>query len=238
LVKVKRFGTPQSSYVFSQSSLTSIIEKLKTTNEDRIEIYTNPGFEEIFKKYGYYQKERYYTVIIDLTKTEEELWKNLDKKRRNGIRYATKNKVIVNVSKEGEYLEFYKILYETYKRNKWLGFPDLTSLQGENKILMLAKYGDKIIAGSLVRFEGEGATYSMNGSLPEFLRFKPNELLLWEIVKLCKERGFKELNLSGSTRFKREFGGKLTPIDCWVKDKRIWIRWKEKARSDWMFDFS
>ena len=76
-----------------------------------------------YTRNGYEYKD-HLNIIIDLSKPEDQLWKEVHSKRRNEIRRAKKEGVIFSVEDSEESLICcYKILLEVYNRAK-LPLPD------------------------------------------------------------------------------------------------------------------
>ncbi len=66
-----------------------------------------------------YKSEKRINIIIDLSKDEDTLWKEVYSKRRNEIRRAEKNGITVKEFRDIDTLEkSYNILKEVYQRAK------------------------------------------------------------------------------------------------------------------------
>jgi peptidoglycan pentaglycine glycine transferase (the first glycine) len=170
------------------------------------------------------------TLILDLTKDEEALLKEMKSKTRYNIRLAKKRGVeIKQTESEQDIKEFLKINRETAKRDKFSGhedqyYRDLLKFfkHTDPKIkLLLAKYQGKTIAAIMVSFFNQTATYLHGASSDEHRNIMAPYLLQWAAIKISQQLGLKYYDFwgiapsdqpkhpwSGITRFKLGFGGK------------------------------
>ncbi len=171
------------------------------------------------------------TLILDISKSEEELLKNFKQKTRYNIRLAEKKGVVVREMKDdNDFENWWKVMEETKDRD---GFrlhskkyyremltspqPSLYKGEGANIIikLLLAEYKDEIIAGNIVAMFGDMATYVHGASSNKFRNVMAPYLLQWETIKIAKETdikyydfyGIDEQKWPGVTRFKLGFNG-------------------------------
>ena len=182
-----------------------------------IEIFTwHPikEFEEIGFQLRRYSGEQA-TIILDLTKGVDALFKDFSQTRRNEIRKALKqNKVqISEVENSDELAELFEIHrdWNDRKGNEPDKFEDfLTAWQQKDyRKTFIAKHDGKIIAGSYYRFCPNGVfEYAANNSLPDYLHLKPNDLLGWHSIQWACENEFTLYSMGGSHLFLRRFGGK------------------------------
>jgi lipid II:glycine glycyltransferase (peptidoglycan interpeptide bridge formation enzyme) len=81
--------------------------------------------------------------------------------------------------------------------------------------LLVAEHDGKIIAGNIVSFFGDMATYIHGGSSDEKRNVMAPYLLQWQAIKIAKEKNLKYYDFNGInerlwpgvTRFKKGFGG-------------------------------
>ncbi|PIR66771.1 MAG: hypothetical protein COU51_02185 [Parcubacteria group bacterium CG10_big_fil_rev_8_21_14_0_10_36_14] len=158
------------------------------------------------------------TQILDLTSTEDDLLAGMKQKTRYNIRLAEKNNVKVERCEKNnlKFEEFYRLLKETGERQgiklfskvrykKLLAFNDL----------FIAYYNSEPIAGAIINFYQDTATYLHGGSSAEHKKVMAPSLLHWEIIKYAKNNemeyydwwGADEKKWPGITRFKKGFGG-------------------------------
>ena len=138
------------------------------------------------------------TVFIDLTPSEEEILKSLQKDARWGIGRARRSGLVVEESDDWE--SFYPIYLQTMKE---VGVkPEtLEHLKEHGKVLFLCKIKEKrknkIIAGASLDIVDGNPYLSRNASLNEYLKMQPNNLLYWHCILWGKKKGYKKLNLGG-----------------------------------------
>ncbi|MBR3122046.1 peptidoglycan bridge formation glycyltransferase FemA/FemB family protein [Candidatus Saccharibacteria bacterium] len=170
-----------------------------------------------------------HTVIIDLTKTEDELLANMRRQTRYEVRQALKQGITVT-SKNDEAIfdEFQKVQAETAKRQNFVP-PSLKTLLAEreafreNAKIYIAETatGEKIAYGLIIKNGKEGDYYEaastdLNRKLPGAYA------LLWQVTKDLKKEGYERFNLwgiappgqpnhryAGVTTFKTGFGGEV-----------------------------
>lgn len=170
------------------------------------------------------------TLILDLTRSEEEILKDMHQKTRYNIRLAGKKGVEVVEASQDEFDEWWKIMEETRTRDQFrlhskdyyynqLGITRLNPAKRANyelKIkLIIAKYKGEIIAGNIVAFFGDTATYVHGASSNKFRNIMAPYALQWHCIKQAKELGYKYYDFNGIdenkwpgvTRFKKGFGG-------------------------------
>lgn len=180
-------------------------------NLKKISMYaTSVGLRKVLSEHGFSLGIKRRIAFLDLTMSIEELWKNMDRKRRNGIRYAIKKGVAIHKAKLEDLEAFKKVWVGGYKKK--YGIKRKYDIRSwiENEQLFIAKLNNKAIAGtrireSVYRLPRDVVIYSANTSLREYQKFKPNDLLIWEIAKWAKKEGYREFNLAGGNLFKREF---------------------------------
>jgi peptidoglycan pentaglycine glycine transferase (the first glycine) len=159
------------------------------------------------------------TLLLDLTKSAEELLAVMHPKTRYNIRLAEKKGVEIREGSQSDLDNFYDLISSTYNRkhlkvyNKGYYQKLLENLT--NAKIYLAEYQNKILAANLILFYGDTATYLHGGSSEEDKNIMAPHLLQWEIIKLAKAQGYRyydfwgidEKKWPGVTRFKMGFGG-------------------------------
>ena len=156
------------------------------------------------------------TVILDISKSEKELLKQMHQKTRYNICLAQKKGIEI---KESDNIDsFIKLLKQTAKRDKFFLHPrkyyQKLLERGLTK-LFLAYYQDKVIAANLICFFGKTATYLHGASDYNHRQLMAPYLLQWQTILKAKEKGLthydfwgiNEEKWPGVTRFKKGFGG-------------------------------
>jgi hypothetical protein len=166
-------------------------------------------------------KEAGTVVYVDLTVSENVLWKNLKKSNRNCITKAKHENVEIYKTKKSEDVEeFYKIYNKSMDlRNakEMYYFPrefydSLFDLLRENVNLFVARHEGEIISASLFIGGKDFIHYFLSGTSPETSSLGSNNLLLYEALLWAKGQGYKIFNLGGGyqtgdslSRFKSTF---------------------------------
>lgn len=174
------------------------------------------------------------TIILDLTKDENDLFSCIDKKTRYDIRIAQEKGVkikIINNPCDSELDLFWNLFLETTARNAFKPhFKQhyVNVLKFLTTKLFLAEYQEKVIAASIIVYFGDSVFYLFSASSDKYREARPSHLIQWEVIKDAKNNGFKFYDFWGIaptiaktkedlkiqktwadfTRFKRRFGGK------------------------------
>jgi len=159
------------------------------------------------------------TIIADLRPLEADLFNNLHKDARWGIKKAIKSGLIVEESTEWD--AFYKIYKQTVISGGSIAYP-LDVIKSQSAILFVCKYNGKIIGGITIGFREDKydkniPSLSKLASEKEFQFLQPNDLLVWECIKWSKRNGYKQFDmggwqinakghLKGINKFKEKFG--------------------------------
>lgn len=182
--------------------------------------------KEIFKlrEFNY---EDHLDIIIDLTKSENELWNDISPKAKNRIRSAIKKNTKFVIEETVEALEnCYYILKEVYKRiklplpdfNYFLHFYNVLKESGSSLFIYTAQYNKKII-GCMLAVGFKETLYGLyNGAYSAYYDKSPNDLIPWEIFIWAKDHGYKRFDWLGAGKpdvyygvrdYKMKFGGEL-----------------------------
>jgi len=180
--------------------------------------------KEIFIENGF-EYEEHLNILIDLNKSEEELWKDVYSKRKNEIRRAKKEGTTFSVKIfMNDLHECYSILKAVYKRAK-LPIPNLRFFENFFKNtdksvrlkLFCAEYENKII-GCMLALVYKNTIYDFYaGAHYEYYKKYPNDLIPWEVFLWGKENGYKLFDFGGAGKsevpygvrdYKKKFGGR------------------------------
>lgn len=160
------------------------------------------------------------TLILDLTKSEDELLKSMHQKTRYNIRLAEKKGIKIVPAGIERFEEFWQLLVSTGDRDEFnlhgrSYYEAMLKLDSDFVKLWFAEYQGKPLAGSLAIFFGDTATYIHGGSSNQNREVMAPYALQWHNIKLAKQSGYKyydfhgadEIKWPGVTRFKTGFGG-------------------------------
>lgn len=142
------------------------------------------------------------TVTLDLTKNIDAIWnEDIKSKNRNMIRKAERSGLSVEKSLDFEtFKKIYSVTMDKVDADGYYYFKDEyynKIKENNNYILLDVKKENKIIAVAIFMGYGDYFHYHLAGSLKEYLKFAPNNLLLWETIKYAKAKGYKTMHFGG-----------------------------------------
>lgn len=187
-----------------------------------------PSARPLFTKYNF---------VLDLTKTEEELLKNLSQKTRYNIRLAQKKGVkIIEDNSDKSFQDYLRLTKETTQRQKFYAHSEKyhrlmwETLKTQNfdtnelsAHLLKATYNRKLLATWIIFVLGDTIYYPYGASSNEHRDVMASNLIMWEAIKFGKKLGLKKFDMWGALgpnpdtkdpwygfhRFKQGYGGKL-----------------------------
>lgn len=169
-----------------------------------------------------------HTVMIDLTKSEEELLADMRRQTRYEVRRADKVGIKVSTSSDEKiFEEFHKVQAETAKRQNFVP-PNLKTLLAEKEafkkdiVIYKATLENEPVAYGLIIKNGGEADYYEAASTLLNRKMPGAYALLWQAMKDLKKEGYLRFNLwgiapagqpnhryAGVTTFKTGFGGEV-----------------------------
>ncbi len=157
------------------------------------------------------------SLILQLDKDPEKLWKGLKPKVRNQVRKAKRAELETEIGGKALVQEF----YDVYARNmRDLGTPVHSLSLFENILaefpgnanVIVVKLGNRIIGGAVATYFRDTMEIPWASSLREFFPVCPNNLLYWAALEYGCLKGYKYFNFgrspweSGTFRFKKQWG--------------------------------
>ncbi|OGZ18498.1 MAG: hypothetical protein A2175_01095, partial [Candidatus Nealsonbacteria bacterium RBG_13_42_11] len=206
--------------------------------------------KELFEELGFRKSPIHMhaesTLLLDITKTEEELLKNMRKTTRYLIKKMEKEGVEVETENppRGEY--FLELQKKVAERKHFIVFSE-KQIKNEIKIfapdgeiaVFNASHGGKVVASALIIFYGHRAFYYQAASYCENKNISAPYLLVWRAIQEAKRRGCKIFDFygaspidkpnhpwAGPTLFKQGFGSyrvDYLPAQDLVLNWRYWI---------------
>lgn len=186
-------------------------------------MYDN-NLPELLQPYGY-EQDGFLNFLIDLNRSEEDIWNSIGKKRRH-VRKAKKNNLkIKEVEHENELEIFYELLKETSENanipiKDFKLFSNIFNLlvpKGLAKIYLVSN--DDTYIGGRLTLNYKNTIYDWYAcSSRKYLHLHPNEYLVWHILSWGSKNGYSLFDFGGAgnpdkpygvREFKREFGGDL-----------------------------
>lgn len=232
-VVVNPILTPYLGPLYSESILkgrrTKVLSKVKEINN---------LFSKVFKKVYIYRFFPYwfntyllpykwegfhvgvsYTYTVDLTQSLENIWKEIDKKRKWDIRKAEKMNLEIVEDEINDFIRLSKLTFERQRKDLdldriWKLLFRECKRRGLCKI-WTAYLNERPIASLFLVWDSEWGYY-LGGGIDENSRGAMS-LLIWNAIKFCKSKGLKVFDFEGSEipsieRYFRKFGGILTPV--------------------------
>ncbi len=204
-----------------------------------------------FKKDIVVEKNRR-TISVDLSASFKDIWeKSIASKNRNQIRKAEKSGVSIRESMNiTDFMDIYKQTMEKLEADEYFYFSDsyfreLSKLIPQNMIILEAVYEEKVIAAAMFMFMGDKMHYHLAGSLREYLKFCPNNLIISNAIKYGIDNGYKYLHLGGGLsdsdedslfKFKKSFSSDIKEfyIGKRIHDNIVYEflinKWEEKNK--------
>ncbi|OGK22042.1 hypothetical protein A3C23_03080 [Candidatus Roizmanbacteria bacterium RIFCSPHIGHO2_02_FULL_37_13b] len=150
-----------------------------------------------------------WTQLIDLTKSEDELLKNMHQKTRYNIRLAEKKGVeIREMTNDEGFGIFAKLYFDTCRRQGYRGHTYkyhqiiFETLKDKIAHIFVAFYPEKGKMTPLSSFElftfNDVCYYPYGGSALENRNLMGANLLMWEAIKFAKRSGAKKFDMWGS----------------------------------------
>ncbi|MGB9707243.1 MAG: lipid II:glycine glycyltransferase FemX, partial [Microgenomates group bacterium] len=146
-----------------------------------------------------------WTQILDLTKSEDELLRNMHYKTRYNIRLAQKKRVRVKeMSNDESFKIFSRLYFETCKRQHYFGhnlrYHQIVWQNLKEKIsrILIAFYKNEPLAAYQIWIYNDIAYYVYGGSSEKYRNLMGANLLMWEAIKMAKNKGAKKFDMWGS----------------------------------------
>lgn len=216
------YGGPISKREPNQTFIQDFIDKFKNHRKNNniisefIRFDPNLQNHETFKSLNPESNRK--TVFVDLTKSLDTIWDEFEKRNRTSIRKAEKEEVEIEESTTekdiGRFTEVYLKEMDAKDADEHYYF-DSSEFKNmlerfENKFkLFITKYKGEFIGGGLVMREDGIAHDYLRSTLPDYWDYCPNNLLLYEELKWCKEQGDEIFDLQGGRpgvfNFKKAF---------------------------------
>lgn len=205
-----------------QKAESSWIPKTQVRDNNSIDPSFKQSLKPMFSKYNF---------LLDLTKSEEELLKNMHPKTRYNIRVAEKHGVKVSERTDEKALDIYlDLFFKTTKRQGFAGHNrhyhqtvwKILKDAGIAK-LMIATYQEEPLTTWMLFIFKDIIYYTYGGSSTKHKEVMSNNLVCWETIKLGKKLKLKTFDMWGALgpnpdesdpwigfhNFKKGYGGRL-----------------------------
>ena len=185
-----------------------------------------------------FEHERHLNFLIDLTASEEEIWRRVSSTARRNINKARRVGVEVEiVTDSAGVAAAYRVLEDVYHRIR-VPLADRSMFEAAFRILRplgrlelgLARLDGQTIGVMLLLFSNGVATYWYAGTLREFATSRAGDLLAWHAITTGRARDCHVLDFGGAGKpdepygvrdFKAKYGGRQVDYgrDVWVPSR-------------------
>lgn len=190
------------------------------------EVKDGPAMGAIMAEHGFKHVagSGYQTLWLDLSKSEEALYKGLKKKWRGSLTKAQKSGLEIEWDWTGAHFPWLLMHYSADKIQKGYDGPSLKMLKAlaqhfvpeQNMVIGRAMLDNQPVAAILLLCHGQSATYQIGWSSDEGRKSSAHNLLLWEALAALKAKGIQSFDLGGVNddtakgvkTFKEGMGGK------------------------------
>lgn len=181
---------------------------------------------KIYYDHGYYYED-YMNIHIKTDICTEELWSQIKKSRKKGIRLASQQNLFFYLDKDIDSVNgFYRLLVHTYKKirkpipRKDYFYSLLRHIDPDKIILFNLTFQESLIMSCLC-FRDKDRIYAYYVGVDnrkEILSLKPADFFYWKIILWCQEENIRIFDWMGAGKkntpygvrdFKLQFGGEL-----------------------------
>ena len=169
--------------------------------------------KQLFKRSGY-EYFPHLNILVDLKKSEEELFKQLDSAKRRNVKKALKEGLeFGEISNVDEIEEAYSILKEVYRKTE-IPLSDISLFMslfrhkedGGSCRFFKAGFKGEIIGVMVVLVNNSSMYEWYVGAKEEFFPKRPNEFLVWNVMMTAKQEGFRFFDFGGAGKPDKEYG--------------------------------
>lgn len=148
------------------------------------------------------------TILVDISSSLEQVLASMKPKTRYNIRLAQKKGVVVEEGSSADLDQWYTIYRETsardriaiHSRDYYRGLLDAARAYDGVKptvSLLLARHDGELLAGNIVVFWRETASYLYGASSGAKRNLMPTYALQWEAIRRAKDAGCRSYDLFG-----------------------------------------
>jgi lipid II:glycine glycyltransferase (peptidoglycan interpeptide bridge formation enzyme) len=183
---------------------------IKSINGKETE-YSNWNYKKLGLQKAAHPLFTKYTFVLDLTKSEEDLLKDMHQKSRYNIKVAKKHGVKVKEdNSQKAFAAYWKLTEETTTRQKfyahtkryhelqWETFPHTPEKNKLSSHLFTASYDGKILTTLLFFVFRDTLYYPYGASSSEHRNVMHSNLAMWEGILFGKKLGLKKFDMWGA----------------------------------------
>lgn len=145
------------------------------------------------------------TVYLDLKKDLDIIWENeITSQNRNKIRKA--RRAGLQIKRSNDYEIFKEIYEETMKKVNADGYYYFKNeyyeelINSNNTMLLNVEKDGLVVASAIFMIYGDYFHYHLSGSRKDYLKYAPNNILLWEAIKIAYDYGCKYFHFGGGLK--------------------------------------
>ncbi|MDD5616186.1 MAG: peptidoglycan bridge formation glycyltransferase FemA/FemB family protein [Candidatus Methanoperedens sp.] len=199
--------------------------RIKGSQYSRVYMLSNPD-ENIITNFDNkkWSREDSFDFLLDFSLGKEEIWNNMNKSRRYGIRKGLKNKILIEEIKDESAVDiFYELYSSMTKRNNLIRidksfFSAIFKYMVHKKYtkFVFAKNADNYISGIVISTYNKSIYLWFAANTKDAYRLHANELLYWHSIEEGIENGYRLFDFGGAGSQKH--GGKVKGIYNYKKD--------------------
>lgn len=182
---------------------------VKFEPNERINVGTEKKIAELEKSFNFVKGKPLftkYTFQLDISKSEEELLKNMHPKTRYNLRLAEKRGVkIVEDNSEQGFEDYWKLMEETTKRQGFFAHGKnyhrkmwQTMTESSMGHLFKAVYEGKILTTWMIFILNDTIYYPYGASSSEHREVMASNLMMWEVIRFGKKHNCRMFDMWGS----------------------------------------
>jgi CelD/BcsL family acetyltransferase involved in cellulose biosynthesis len=216
-------GVPRSSGLVALQQLA--FDRLHCVHLELMD--RNLSFDDV-KDLGFEQR-RFTGFEVDLTKSEDELWKTMTSACRRCIRRAHDRGVIIEEAHDMEFADEYHAQLQEVFRKRSLIPPygvdrvrELVRSLSDSGQLLLLRARDPMgrgIATGIFPASHDTMYFWGGASWKDSLLYRPNEAIQWYAMKYWRARGIRRYDMGGGGQYKKKFGGCEIAIP-WIRKSK------------------
>lgn len=165
------------------------------------------------------------SIIVDISKDEDEIRSSFRKKWRYSLKQAEKKELEIRVGTDDNFFnEFHNIYKQMHSRKNFTEFVNVESFREMNKLLseenkmriFICSLNGESLSAMVTSVIGNTGIYLLGGTTQKGLELSSSYLLQWEVIKWMKNHGIENYDLGGIDKeenpgvytFKSGMGGK------------------------------
>jgi hypothetical protein len=177
----------------------------------------------------------FYNHVLDVRKSEKEIFQGLHRTTRGNIKRAKRDNIIVAIKNTLEALGIFYDLHSMTRKKHGLPvqpsyfFKNIYDLVISKKFgnIFIAYYNNLPVSAAIFFHIGEKAIYKYSASDLKFIRYRGNNLVMWEGIRWYAKHGFRQVCFGrtekenrGLRMYKKGWGPKEKKIFYYKYDYR------------------